>query len=599
MIHTFAELLKSIDNAEAMSLFVFSGAGSGKTYTLVQILKHLKSKFGYKFNRQGKNIAVITYTNAAVNEIQNRMEYDSLFHVSTIHSFIWDCIKLYQKDIKRCYLQYLDNKIVELNGRIASMKRPQTKLAEKERLEMRKEEIAAVSTFTYSPDGGQKSKGALSHNVMLEIGSMLISNSKSLQNLMVGKYPYLLIDESQDTNKGIVSALLTLQKNNKDKINLILIGDQKQRIYADGQQDMASFISDDWETYSLRFNYRSDSRIVELSNRIAEALEKNTSQTAVKTDERGYVRLFLCGECNDVEVQESLEIKVADRMSEITGDEDWQFDKVKILTLEHRMAARRLKFEKFFSTLSKLDSYSMSFLRGEVGVMSIFKSLIVPLYEKRDDRYSILELIKHQTKFSSEGTSLKEERQHYREFLTCMNNAFDEDKSIYDVLAIVKTYDVYDLPSVLSDVITKKVNEDSASDELLAWRDIIDEPISSVLKYYDYVMDKTQYGTHQGVKGLEFDRVLGIIDDGNAGGFLFSYDKVFGAKDLSQTDIKNAEEGKETTIERTMRLLYVICTRARKSLALLMYTSSPDKAKQSAIEKGWFAEDEIEIMKGD
>ena len=45
-----------------------------------------------------------------------------------------------------------------------------------------------------------------------------------------------------------------------------------------------------------------------------------------------------------------------------------------------------------------------------------------------------------------------------------------------------------------------------------------------------------------------------------------------------------------------MRLLYVTCTRAQHSLALLMYTSDLEKAKETAVAKSWFKDEEITIL---
>jgi DNA helicase II / ATP-dependent DNA helicase PcrA len=45
-----------------------------------------------------------------------------------------------------------------------------------------------------------------------------------------------------------------------------------------------------------------------------------------------------------------------------------------------------------------------------------------------------------------------------------------------------------------------------------------------------------------------------IISDEEARSFLFSYEKLFGAKEKSATDLKNESEGTETTIDRTRRL---------------------------------------------
>ena len=124
----------------------------------------------------------------------------------------------------------------------------------------------------------------------------------------------------------------------------------------------------------------------------------------------------------------------------------------------------------------------------------------------------------------------------------------------------------------------------------------MDLPIDMINSYDNYVNHRSRFDTHQGVKGLEFERVMVIIDDSEAKGFLFSYDKLFGIKGLSDTDKKNLSEGKETSIERTQRLFYVTCTRAKSSLAVVMYANNPEGVKTEAIKKRWFEEDEIIIM---
>lgn len=115
-------------------------------------------------------------------------------------------------------------------------------------------------------------------------------------------------------------------------------------------------------------------------------------------------------------------------------------------------------------------------------------------------------------------------------------------------------------------------------------------------RYSAYVSDNTRFATHQGIKGLEFPRVMVIMDDTEARGNLFSYEKLFGATPKSNTDNKNAQEGKDTGIMRTTRLFYVACTRAQKSLAVVAYTENVEAVKYTAISNGWFAEDEICIM---
>lgn len=119
---------------------------------------------------------------------------------------------------------------------------------------------------------------------------------------------------------------------------------------------------------------------------------------------------------------------------------------------------------------------------------------------------------------------------------------------------------------------------------------------AEIVKYQDYISEISPFGTHQGVKGLEFERVMVIIDDVEARGNTFSYDKLFGIKALTKNDNDNVSAGKETGIEKTSRLFYVACSRAKKSLAIVAYTDEPEILKEKLIELSWFADEEIEIL---
>ena len=77
-------------------------------------------------------------------------------------------------------------------------------------------------------------------------------------------------------------------------------------------------------------------------------------------------------------------------------------------------------------------------------------------------------------------------------------------------------------------------------------------------------------------------------------GFLTSYDKLFGGKNLSSADHFNVQEGKETTIDRSLRLLYVTCSRAYESLALMLWSTQPEAAMAYITDKsGRFAPEEV------
>ena len=69
------------------------GAGSGKTYSLVQTLKQISILY------PNAQIACITYTNAAAIEIMNRANIANL-RVSTIHDFLWENISIFPNDLR-------------------------------------------------------------------------------------------------------------------------------------------------------------------------------------------------------------------------------------------------------------------------------------------------------------------------------------------------------------------------------------------------------------------------------------------------------------------------------------------------------------------
>jgi DNA helicase-2/ATP-dependent DNA helicase PcrA len=143
---------------------------------------------------------------------------------------------------------------------------------------------------------------------------------------------------------------------------------------------------------------------------------------------------------------------------------------------------------------------------------------------------------------------------------------------------------------------TPSIAEEAQSDPVLdAWDKFLLAPFRQIEPYDKYVSGKAAFRTHQGVKGLEFPRVMVVMDDTEARGFMFSYDKLFGAKEKTKTDIENEREGKDSNIDRTRRLFYVTCSRAKKSLAIVAYSNDPAKIRDYVVHEGWFEEGEVQI----
>ena len=94
------EIDSCLDLDAPKSFFLFAGAGSGKTRSLTEALEKVLERSRDYLRLHHQKIAVITYTNAACDEILRRVQYDHLVKVKTIHSFIWSQIEGFHADIK-------------------------------------------------------------------------------------------------------------------------------------------------------------------------------------------------------------------------------------------------------------------------------------------------------------------------------------------------------------------------------------------------------------------------------------------------------------------------------------------------------------------
>ena len=594
------QLKKCVSKEGRQSFFLFAGAGSGKTYSLVNLLAHIKETWGNTLMSERRQVAVITYTNAATDEIMRRMDYSTLFHVSTIHSFIWDVIKPFQIDIKRYYLQRLQNEMDEISAKIANPRTRNVKTYEEkyQSLLSRKEEKERINKFVYNPNGDNLDANSLNHQDVIDIGASMIMEHQILQKVIVQQYPFMLIDESQDTQSGLVDAFFEIQGNHPNDFTLGFIGDIKQRIYMDGKAGIKNIIPKEWETPQKKINYRCAKRIVEVANKISVRID-GSEQEPRENAPQGYARLFLKQIQDDMD-KEVIETQVRQKMRDVTHDEGWNTD-CKVLTLEHHMAAVRLGFADFYDLFAKIPKYNMSFLQGEMPEMSLFSKNLFPLLLKikQNDEVGILNILKKSSPLleAVKDTDYVNILKDIKQIVDDIKNLDIKSLKVECVVELIKSNNLFKLPVILIEAFNREddiCEEDSL--EVQAWTKAMKLPLSQLMAYDDYVNERTSYATHQGVKGLEFPRVMVLIDDNEAKGFLFSYDKLFEVSPLSATDIRNHGEGKENSIDRTARLFYVTCTRAKESLAILMYTSNPEKAKETAIKNNWFKENEIDIL---
>jgi len=96
--NSLKEIFSLIDKKK--SFVLEAGAGSGKTWTLIESIKYVLKNKAEELKKNNQKIICITYTNVAADEIKNRIENNSLVSISTIHDFLWNLIKDYQYELK-------------------------------------------------------------------------------------------------------------------------------------------------------------------------------------------------------------------------------------------------------------------------------------------------------------------------------------------------------------------------------------------------------------------------------------------------------------------------------------------------------------------
>lgn len=601
--HVDREIEKCFSKEKPKCFFVFAGAGSGKTRSLINTLTFLDSKMGKWLLANGKQIAVITYTNAACDEISRRLHYKSIFSVSTIHSFLWELIKNHQLDIREWLTKSVKAEIEELEEK--QRKGRGGKAADKRAGDIKKkterfDKISAVKRFSYNPNGDNVGYDSLNHSEVVKMGSEFIETEDTMQDILISKYPILLIDESQDTKKELVDALLTVCEKYKDRFIVGMFGDTMQRIYLDGKENLAHCIPDDWVKPEKVMNHRSATRIVQLANAIRRTID-NQQQRPRSDAAEGIVRLFIASSDAD---KESIEKKVAWIMAKETEDIEWNDDtKYKSLILEHHMAASRFGFFDLYAPLNESKAFDTSLRDGSIFEFSLLSKIVSPLVKayKANNNFEVSKIVRQYSPLMNKRKFAEIDNQV--EALQEAENAVDslvalwDDDNIPSCLTVLRTIHesgLFKLDARIDDLLSDSIEGEPT--KITALRNALSVSFDVLERYSAYVTDATRFATHQGVKGLEFPRVMVIMDDAEAKGFLFSYEKLFGAKAKTDSDIKNEGEGKDNSIMRTTRLFYVACTRAQKSLAAIAYTENVEAVRKTVISNGWFAENEIHIL---
>ena len=276
-----------------------------------------------------------------------------------------------------------------------------------------------------------------------------------------------------------------------------------------------------------------------------------------------------------------------------------------MLVLVHRMAATRLGFPNLYSALNDQapEALKSGLTDGTAWVVRPFIKYVLPLINavKAGNDFEAMSLLRkycprlepERLTADNAGAELTTLQSDLIDLATLLQA--DGNSTIGDVVTLVNNREivVFDerfLP--LIDTYSAETPLGENTSENAVHRFML-SGASELWGYQTYIEDQSPFATQQGIKGAEFDRVLVVVDDEEARYNQFSYGKYFGLTTLSDTDLKNQAEGKDSVIDRTRRLFYVCCSRAVQDLAVVVFAPDVDAAHAAILDKGFFEPDNI------
>ncbi len=610
------ELHSRLNDDGLCHFLMTAGAGSGKTTSLVKALNYLSEMRGDHLRRQAQQIACITYTDVAVKEIYGDVSHDTLFHVSTIHSFLWIVIRPFQDDLRTWVLQRIDEKILESEEKIIKPRTHEaTKLKERLNIERYREQVELVKivkSFRYGT-GSDYANGILGHSDILKIGTDLISSHGILQKVIAQRFPVIFVDESQDTIPDFIKALKKITSSASTGFCLGFFGDPMQKIYMDGIGEIPEEVG--WLTIQKPENFRCPVNVLNVINNIraeGDGLHQIRGKTieidGVQTSIQGTARAFILPSDKRTEGLTSVRAWLAQQNNDPLWLSDTKEGDVRMLVVVHRIAASRLGFPDIYSALNDKspESLKSGLIDGTAWVVRPFIQYIIPLLQARTDNddFKVMSILRNSCPrldpdyiFSN---NLATELASLNDDLTALGEMFADRSQILigDVINFVQKNNLLALDERFFEPLSQFISRESFTEnapENSVLR-FLNCSANQVLSYRTYIEEQSPFATQQGIKGAEFDRVLVVVDDEESTTTSFSYGKYFDMVPLSETDIDNIQNGRDSVVDRTRRLFYVCCSRAVQDLAVVIFTEDTEMMRSAIETKGFFPSNDIHVL---
>ena len=538
-----AEIAKCIEQHQ--SFLLDAGAGAGKTYSLVQGLKLLLKAERARLKASGQQIACITFTNVAKDEIAERIDNDPLVRVSTIHDFLWDLIAPHQRALRASVAKY--NRALKETSR---RKVDQTAL-----------EAALPSlTIIYADLGTNLMKGRLFHDDLLQVAHLMFLDNPLLSRIGAAKYPFLFIDEYQDTSLPVIEIVLGIVlPKMQDRLVVGLFGDKMQSIYTSSTNPGIGEIPDQFQK-ALKPIIKPDNRrcpiaVIDVLNRIRDDIR----QVPADNNPKGEALYLLASDENGLDAAQAY-------LRETRG---WSLDpkETKQLFLTHRLIARKGGYADLIQVYGDRGGFFREdLLGGDDKTIAFFIDKVEALssaWRAKNQGLAISILKKNGFQLSSNDA-----KRAVREALEKLEQ-LRQSATVREVLLHVQHTGLFVILEELQERLENPKRDTSKMDERDAdreerdakfYEDLLQLPYSQVASFVDFFLNHTPFATKHGVKGAEFDDVIVVLDDQRARWTQYSFDKY-----LSMEDLKDKAE----RWKRTRNLFYVCCSRPKKRLAIV------------------------------
>lgn len=316
------------------NIMAFAGPGTGKTRVLT-------SKIAYMFETgilpDSKKILAITFTNKASNEMKTRIGAFNVvdqtrLRIGTFHNFCMWVLKAYgdkinlnrdftfistahQMHLLQKVLKYtnLPMKAKDFKSRISELKNSSLDL--KDYAERAKN--SKVNNFF---DAAMEYQRRMNANNMIDfddsilLTATLFKEKPGILELYQNAFPFILVDEMQDTNRIQLEIIRLLGDSAK---HVMAVADDDQSIYG-WRGALPTVIQDFIDILNankivLNENYRSPQKVLEIANRL---IKFNGNRTEKE----------LVGRANEADDQ--IKGKIFDNWE---GEADWVTDKIKEL----------------------------------------------------------------------------------------------------------------------------------------------------------------------------------------------------------------------------------------------------------------------------